>query len=356
MSAGVATAGLLAATLVSGGQPDASADQPQADPTIRYWISAETATVAPWPGSPPGGATSVYRRLELALGSPLRPDGRARGQHQVPAGLGLSAPIRLSTLAPMTAVHPPPPPAPSPLRPGARPARRSEVHIYWGCGDHVRSGQPLILNGADLRAAGGRPTFATLPFRRAAPPDERSAATFGEWSSIVQRIDFPPTASLAGDHVVTGNYIPDIRFTLARGQDFLPPIFLTANRLRPSGAVEIAWRPVAGARAFFLTATQLEPDGVFIWWTSSERAFSNYWGFDYLAPGDLTQMVRTGMLLRPSASRCVVPAAIVGRPGSTVVHVHGLGPEVDISGSAPGAPAWTVRLRTRATYSGRLGE
>lgn len=351
MSGGVATSGLLAAIVAGGGQ----AGMVPADSGIRYWISAETATVAPWPGSPPGETVSVYRRLELALGSPLRPDGRARAEHVVPAGLGLGAAIRLATPEPMANVRAAPPARALPRQSAPRPGA-GHVRIYWGCGDHVRRGQPLTINEADLRQGRGPPALAAWPFRRPAPPDDRNAATFGQWSSIPNRAVFPPGASLAGDHLLRGNYIPDIRFTLAPGQDFLPPILLTADRPRASGAVEIAWQPVAGARGFFLKATQLDPDGALVWWTSSERPFSNYWSFFYLAPSDLARMLRSRMLLRPSAIRCVVPAEIVRRPGSTVVNVHALGPEVDIGDPVPGAPAWTVKLHTLATYSGRLGQ
>jgi hypothetical protein len=349
--AGLLATAMLGAIVAGGGPAATRPAQPQAggEGPIVYWISVETATFAPWPNSLPNAATQVRRFLQLELASPRRPDGRAAAEHLVPPELGLGPAIRLVTLARM-----PPVPAPAPVHtlmrtePSARPG---QVHVYWGCGEHVRRGQPLILNIADAQRGRTPPAVATRPFTPMTPPDEQSAATFGQWSSLNNRIRFPDNASLVGAHGLRGNYLPEIRFALAPGQDFLAPIAVTANRAGTSGAVPLRWRRVVGARAYFVTATQLTANGALVWWTSSEAPFSNLWPFDYLATADVEGLLRRRMLLPARRAACTVPAEIVRRSGSTVVNINALGPVVDLGG-----PSWSVKLRTRATYTGKLGQ
>jgi hypothetical protein len=357
---------LLAAIMLgaafAGGDPAARGPaRPRTDGPAVYWISAETTTYALLPDSGPDAATEVRRYLQLALGSPRRPDEPPAAEHLVPPGLGLGPAIRLGTLARMPPIPgPPAPPAP----PGARPARpgAGQVRVYWGCGEHIGRGQPLILNMADARG-GAPPALAARPFTPMTQPDDQNAATSGQWYSLRNRTPLPASASLAGAHRLHGNYIPEIRFALAPGQDFLAPIELTANRAGASGAVPLRWRPIAGARAYFVTAARYAADGALIWWTSSEAPFSNLWHFDYLAATDVARLLRRRMLLPAPRPECTVPAEIVGPPGPTAVSIVALGREVDLSGpvrpaNAPAgwAPSWSVKLRTRALYSGRLGQ
>jgi hypothetical protein len=256
--AGLLATAMLGATVAGGGPAATRPARPRAggDGPIVYWMSAETATFAPWPNSPPDAATEVRRLLRLDLGSPRRPDERPAAEHLVPPGLGLGPAIRLVTLARMP---PTPIPAPPPLRilPGDRPARpgAGQVHIYWGCGEHVRRGQPLIMTEADALRRHAPPAVATRPFTPMTPPNDQSAATFGQYYSLNSRARLPANASLVGAHGLRGNYVPEIRFSLVPGQDFLAPIELTANRAGASGAVALRWRPVARARAYFVTAS-----------------------------------------------------------------------------------------------------
>jgi hypothetical protein len=52
---------------------------------------------------------------------------------------------------------------------------------------------------------------------------------------------------LVGDHLVRGNYSPEIRFALAPDNDSLAPLSPTSPPL-PSGALRISWPAVAWAR------------------------------------------------------------------------------------------------------------
>ena len=112
--------------------------------------------------------------------------------------------------------------------------------------------------------------MAALNIRPMTPPAAGTSATYGEWPNQRSRTTIPATGSLVGDHVVRGNYRPEIRFALNQSQDFLPPIALTSNTAAASGAVPVAWRPVANARAYYLMSVGPAQDSTMVMWSSSE--------------------------------------------------------------------------------------
>lgn len=328
-----------AANPAATAQPAAKA--PASKARVSYRMTVETATFGPEPNSPPDAQTTIQRRLGLELASPRRPDDRPSATHLPPAGLGIAEPISLH--APFVGMPVPVPP-PSPSRPGD-----GLVRIYWGCGEHVRPGQPMTVRASDAFPSRAPAALAAMPFAR--PDGDPDAATVGVWSSG-QRVEFPEGASLAGAHRVSGNYLPDIRFTLPRGQNFLAPVTLIRNEPAPSGAVPLSWRPIAGARGWFLRVGRRDPDGAITWWTSSEQPFPKMWEMDYLAASDIAPLLRTGILRPPAQTQCTVPAEIVREPGSTLINVFAFGPDANFSDTAG---PWTVTLRTRSGYMGRLG-
>src|SRR5690349_15833141 len=180
-----------------------------------------------------------------------------------------------------------------------------------------RAGQPVVIDFASMSAGKIPPAFANSALKPMNPPSAASSATYGEWPNARSQARVPAGGSLVGDHVVRGNYAPEIRFALASGQDFLAPVTLTSNAASASGAIPLMWRPVPGARAWFGGVLGAAQHGDFASWTSSETPAAMM-APDYVAESNLPQP-------RPA--------------------------------TAPRAwrPEWTVKRRTKSTHSGLLG-
>lgn len=376
------TSFLLACALCAGALAAAAGNaQPaQGGGTATYWLSADTtsglAAMAGMNGGRPsrgamlgammsgrgpgmGGSPGYAHNLRLELGSPRRAAGAPQADHFVPAGLGAGPSLPLLS---------PEPSAPPPVRPNFSPGTgdggaNGRILIYWGCGEHVRPGQPYEIDLAALRSGHVPPAMAALAVRPMTPPSPATSATFGEWPNQRSNTAIPATGSLVGDHLIRGNYTPDIRFTLAPGQDFLAPIQLTSNTRGPGGTVPLAWNPVANARAYFITATGAAENNTIILWSSSEVQFSQMAAFDYLAPEEISRLLAQRVLLQPSTTQCTVPAEVASRVQAASLMMTAFGPEADFSyparpARAPRgwAPDWTVKLRTRASYVGMLGQ
>lgn len=364
----------IALVVVAGGGAAAFAQQRSAPAgTVTYWLSADTVSgLAAAMGGAQGGRANILgmmarggprpdafaHNLKLELGSPRRPTGAPAADHFIPAALNAGPSLPLVTPAPN---------APPPARPDYTPGMgdggaQGRMLIYWGCGEHVRPGQPFEFDFARMRAGQAPPAMAALAVRPMIPPSAATSATYGDWPNERSRTTIPANGSLVGDHLIRGNYSPDIRFSLAAGQDFLPPIVLTANTRAASGAVPLAWQPVAGARGYFAMAVGAAEDRTMILWSSSEIQFSQMGAYDYLSPEEVARLVAQRVVLSPQTTQCTVPAEVAGRVQAASLMMTAFGPEANFSwparpAAAPRgwAPEWTVKLRTRASYMGMLG-
>jgi hypothetical protein len=343
--------------------------------TVTYWMSAETtsgmaaAYGAGAPGSRPsilgaltgGGrppsADAFVRSLRLDLGSPRRASGTPAADHFVPAGLNAGPSLPLVSPAPSAPVQRPATPQGYDLS-----QIQGRILIYWGCGERARPGQPYEIDLSRVARGQVPPAFATMAYRAMTPPSAATSTTYGEWPNQRSRTTVPANGSLVGAHSVRGNYSPDIAFTLAPGQDFLPPIALTSNTRGPSGAVPVAWRPVAGATGYFLMAIGAREDRTMVMWTSSEVQFNQMGAMDYLAPEEIARLIQQRVVLAPQTSQCTVPAEVAGSVQAASLMMTAFGPEANFSFPARPAraprgwvPDWTVKLRTRSAYMGMLG-
>ena len=341
------TSGLAAMAGMSGGQP------PSRGAIIGGLLGGRGRT------APSANNPGYVHNLKLELGSPRRPAGPPAADHFIPAGLNAGPSL------PLVSPEPSRPPAPQtyPTPGGGDGGANGRILIYWGCGERARPGQPYEIDLARLRAGQVPPAMTALAVRAMTPPSAATSTTFGEWPNQRSRTLIPANGSLVGAHAIRGNYSPEIAFTLAPGQDFLPPIVLTVNTRGPSGAVPLAWNPVANARAYFLMAMGSAGDNTMIMWTSSEIQFGQMGAFDYLAQDEIARLLQQRVLLQPSVTQCTVPAEVAGRVQAASLIMTAFGPEANFSHPerptrAPRgwAPDWAVKLRTRAAYVGLLGQ
>jgi hypothetical protein len=374
-------AAIVAAVAAAGATAASSAGrQVETGPVATYWMSASTTTglaamgagmaaggrrpgVGSMMGMAMGGgmnANAVTETLTLQLGSTRKPQGEPQAEHDPPTGLGVGAVLPLLTPPPAEPAREEAPQAPQQYR-----QPQGRMLIFWGCGEHAGPGQPLVIDFAKLGAGAGGQQFAALARGMALspmqPPSASRSATYGEWPNRETRAQLSGDASLIGAHSVKGDYTPQIDFTLAANQDFLPPLRLTQNQKNPSGSASLAWRPVDGALGYFATMFGAQ-GGEVVMWTSSANQASAFALPEYLSNGDISRLVAAHALMASAQTSCVIPQEAVAAAGhGGFFALTAYGGETNISyPPRPPAPtpwniAWTVKVRYRSATNGLLG-
>lgn len=341
-------------------------------PVAVYWVSAQTtsgfgAGMMGAGGRPNMGAlmgmmsgdgpdpNAANHTLRLQLGSERHPNGPPQAEHDPPQGLGVGPSLPLVT--PVEQPSQPTEEAPQAPQQFHRP--RGRLLIFWGCGEHAGPGQPYVVDFASLSAdpqafAGLMRGMAVTPMQ---PPSPGRNTTYGEWPNAQSSVTVPPNGSLVGDHLIRGDYTPDIRFTLGPNQDFMAPLQLLRNERTGEGAVALGWNAVPTALGYFASAMGGGGQDTMVMWTSSATQAASFGLPDYLSPGETRRLVADGHLMDPSRTQCHVPAEAVqamGRGG--FVQLTAYGDEADFGW--PPRPArleWVVKVRYRSSTSGMLG-
>lgn len=353
-----------------GGAATAQPKQVVTGPVAEYWVSAQTSTGFGMPGSGGGGGGfslnslmgaqgGAQHLLTLQLGSQRRA-GDPNADHLPPSGLqaGPSLPLVTPRSEPS-----PPPEEEQPRLPREMERPNGRMLIFWGCGEHAAAGQPLVIDFAKLSAGGG----AANPFGRGVaipamrPPSPSRNATYGEWPNARSRTTVPPKGALTGGHVVRGNYSPEIRFDLSADQDFLAPLSLTTNAKTSSGSVNLAWNSVPRAQAYLAQAMGGDKNTLVLW-SSSAVQIQSFALPDYIAPAELARLVKTGVLLTPQTTTCIVPKEVADAAPQAMLQMAAYGPEANFSyPPRPENPAtawnieWTTKVRYRSATGGMLG-
>jgi hypothetical protein len=367
---GMAIAALAAA---AGAASSAPSRQPVTGPVAVYWMSASTNTGMG--GMMAGGGranmmammsggmnpNAVAHTLVLQLGSARRPEGAPSAEHDPPAGLGVGASLPLVT--------PQDQPTHEEAAPSAPPQYRQphgRMLIFWGCGEHAAPGQPLVIDFAALGSAQGAERMEGLMRGLAVapmePPSPARNATYGEWPNAQSSVAVPADGSLQGDHLIRGTYTPDIRFSLAADQDFLPPFQMTANQRNPSGSASLGWRRVDGAQGYFAAMVGAQGQDQVVMWTSSAVQAPAFGLPEYLSDGEIARLVASHVLLAPDQTQCAIPEEAMraaGRSGFFTLVAYG--GETNIT-NPPRPPApqpwridWQVKVRYRSATSGLVG-
>lgn len=308
-----------------------------------YWLSAETLS-----GMATGQPAGVAKNLSLQLGSARR-NPTPSAEHLPPQAL--RAGDRLPLVTPTGAA--PREDSKPDYRPGPGDAPKGRIELYWGCGENAPAGQPVVIDLAAMKPGAASPFGAIPNLKAMVPPSAGRHATYGEWPGGKIGTRVPRAASLVGDHVVQGNYSPEMRFAVAGGNDFLAPL-APRNAELASGAVKVSWPALANARGTIMTVTGARADGTIVMWTSSAVRMPGMALPDYLEQSDIARLVQQRILLAPDATECIVPAAVAKASESAMLMMTAYGPEA--SYGSPRDPAgWAVKLRTKATHMSMLG-
>ncbi|MDA8107333.1 MAG: hypothetical protein M0015_01720, partial [Betaproteobacteria bacterium] len=331
-------------------------------PIAQYWMSVDTAAGMSMPGlgalmpGAMGGAARGGRHLLLQLGSRELASGEPRAEHDIPAGMdmGPSLPLLTPQGAPRAA------PGEEQSQGMERPKRR--MLIYWGCGEQVRKGQPVVVDFSKLAAGQVPPNLAARRISIALPPAPGRSRTYGEWPNREDAKAVPADASLKGEHVVKGNYSPEIRFSLGEGQDFMQAVALSGTPLG-SGAVDVRWKEVPYATGYFAALYGAQREDEVVMWTSSEEQEMGSALMTFIAPAEVARLVRDKVVLAPQTTECAVPAEVVKKAGAPFLSFIAYGPEANFAQpprpkdpKIPWEPKWTAKVRFKSTASLLLSE
>lgn len=354
---------ILTAAIVLPGSGAYVWAQTGSGPEATYWVTAETTSgMGAMMGRGAGGMMSAMmsgratanqsHNLILQLGSSRKATGEPAAEHLPPAGLGAGPSLPL--VSPLRQ-------APAPSGPWQMEKPKGKMLIYWGCGEKAGPGQPVVLDFAQLAAGQKPPAFTSITIQPQIPPGPDRNTTYGEWPNQRSRTVVPANGSLIGDHVVRGNYTPEIKFTVAQGQDFLPAL-VVSNAPVASGAVQLSWQQVAGARAYFAGTMGAKQDGTVVVWSSSAVQMPGMSLVDYMSEAELQRLIGQKVLLSPQTLQCAVPAEVARAIENPMLQVLAYGPESNFSypprpANAPKDwhPDWTVKLRTKSTHMAILG-
>ena len=321
-------------------------------PIANYWMDVATTSGfgAGMGGQPSaaqvmammnGGGGSVGHTVDLRLASKTKAPASPQADHWIPASLQMGPSLPL-----VTPVREAAPPTPTGMPQGYQPKGR--MLIYWGCGEHVSAGQPTVIDFAKVAAGqmpAGMKAMAAVANVVSGP---HGAPGFGRWPNDRDGRAVPAQGSLLGSHKVAGNYSPDIGFSLAAGQDFMPGLGLAEAGALPSGAARLRWQPAAQATGYALAMFGANQGGDVIMWSSAKSAMMPH--LDYLTPAEAKRQVAAGNVLPPSANECVLPAEVAAAVPMGMVTMIGYGPEANFA-EAPKAPKWTAKVRYKTTAS-----
>lgn len=332
----------------------AQAAQVVKPPIAVYWVSAETATGMSMPGMPAMAAGMMGprgqsgRNLLLQLGSQQGASGEPKAEHDIPPGMNMGPMLPLAT------------PRREPVlrereMPEGMEKPRGRMLLYWGCGENVRAGQPVVIDFAGVAEGRTPPNMVSRRVAHPSGPAFGRSKTYGDWPNPEQPRPVPADASLRGDHVVKGNYSPEIRFALEK--DFLDRVELAA-----SGS-SVRWNAVANATGYFATLYGAQGENEIVFWSSSEVQEMGSALMDYLPPAEVARLIREKVVMEPKTVECTVPGEVVKKAGTPFLNFIAYGEEANfVQPPRPQDPKvaweqrWAAKVRFKSTASLLLGE
>ena len=332
-------------------------------PIAVYWMSVETnagmgmAMPAGLGGFMPPGMQGG-KRMKLDLGSAQAASGTPRANHAIPAALAMGQSLPLVT----------PQGEAGASRAGGEREQQFEqpkgrMLIYWGCGEAIRAGQPVVVDFTKLGTQEAATAFRSRNVARPSGPAPGRNRTYGDWPNRENSTAVPQQASLVGDHAVAGNYSPEIRFSVGERHDFMAPVAFEPVRKTAAGAFQVKWQSIPSAIGYFATAVgQGDGQNDVVMWSSSEVQEMGHALMDYLPPAEVRRLVGERIVMPPQTTDCAVPAGIFKREGA-MLNFIAYGDELNVvHPPRPKDPKqvweqqYAVKLRLKSTGMTMLAE
>jgi hypothetical protein len=195
-------------------------------------------------------------------------------------------------------------------------------------------------------------------------PTQGNSRTFGDRPNSQSRKTLSARSSLIGDHRVSGNYSPDIAFSLT--QDFMAALH-ASSQSAPDGSTPMSWNAVPAATGYYaaLFGGQGHGDsgGDVVMWSSAARQEMGGGLSDWLAPATVRRLIGEHVVMPPTQTSCTVPAEVKQAAGQfMMVQLYAYGPEADFAypprpanPKTPWNPDWTARVRYKSSTGLMLG-
>lgn len=306
-----------------------------------------------------GGNRGPRKELFLRLGSSQQAPAPA-ASHFMPeaARLGASVPLITPARAPDDDVE---------RVPGQRPDERprGRILIFWGCGAHAPAGQPVIIDLARLSAGQVPPGLFSSTVPRDRSVTFSNSRTYGDWPNSASRVQVSPQSSLVGAHRITGNYSPDIAFSLT--QDFMPALTATGTA-QPDQSTLLSWNAIAEATGYYAWTMGFRGNpgsdsGDMVMWSSSSSQQFGGALWDWISPDAIGQLVNQRVVMPPGQTSCQVPAEVKqAAPDFMMGNLYAYGPQASFAypprpanARQPWRPVWTARVRYRSSTSWIIG-
>lgn len=363
----------LAATLLAAQAPAlAQTQQVVRGPVATYWVTADTVAglgamaagggLGSMLGMLAGRTPGPVRTLDLRLGSTLSPNGAPEAAHLIPPGMAMGPQLPLVTPTPAAPVQPE---RGERQLPEGMQEPKGRLLVFWGCGDKVGPGQPVILDFSKIGSGQPMPNLVSRAVRAPRGPSFGTSRTYGGWPNERDKQAVPSTGSLRGEHQVKGSYSPDIRFVVEQ-QDWLAPVELALAR-SPAGSSPASWKAIAGATGYFMSAFGAgSADGAttdVVMWTSSAVQETGGALVDHVPPGEVARLIRERVVMPPDRTECTVPAEVLKAMPAGIVNFVAYGDELNVSHpprpqdpKVPWDIQWSVKLRLKSSAMQPLGE
>jgi hypothetical protein len=274
---------------------------------------------------------------------------------QVPAGFMSPA---LKLVAPSTAPAERVPDNDDDVVPEREPQRpEGKLYLYWGCGDTVRAGQPLVVDFATATPAQLAQVFQS---RRATQRGAHTSPGRPSWPNATDGRAVPATASLAGEHAFSGAGVPEgFKFALPAAQDLMPALQL--QQADQGGAIALSWAALPTARAYFAAGMGSRGKNEMVLWTSSELPDAGFGLIDYQTNPAVDRWLREKVLLAPATTRCTVPKGVFSGEGA-MLRAIAYGNEYNVAYpprptdvKVAWEPVWAAKVRVKSVASAIVG-
>ena len=306
------------------------------------------------------GFAAPGRYVDISVHTSKNP-GLSGATQAIPMGMNLGDALKLVAPVPDKPIQAAPvdekPIEPTYEKPKGR------MSLYWGCGAEIRPGQPRVL---DVSKASVEEYGKFFVMRGNTTKGARSEPGHPAWPNKEDDRRVPDTASLVGQHIFTGEGIPDtFKVTLGPTQDLLAPIQL--NQKKDDGAVALEWQSVANARGYFISVMGGQggrdgEGGDMVMWTSSELPDMGFGLIDYQSNANLDKWLGEKVILPASATQCTVPKGIFGAEGAGMLRMIAYGSESYLAYpprptyvKKPWEPDWQTKVRSKSTLFSMLG-
>jgi len=289
------------------------------------------------------------KRLRLQVNSPKSPPAGPQATHDIPSGQNMGPTLPLVTPDQGRATR---------SEPGERPEKMEKVEkpkmrmlIYWGCSETVKPGQPFVLDTEKANPAEFARAFQGRPVSVQNAPSPRPGWAYADWPNKVDGKHVPQNSSLVGSHFVHGNYLPDIRFSIDDGHDFMAPVEFTLTKGTRAESFNFQWNSIPTATGYFATAMgHDDKTGTMIIWSSSEVREAGGSLMSFLSDEDVRKLVTERVVMSPSTTQCTIPRGIFKDAEGAVIQFIAYGDELNIVYPAkPKDPIWAVKVRRKST-------